>query len=468
MRLFPNTVRWRLALWYALSLALIFSAFSAVLFFAVRTGCLQPVRAQLDAEFSLAERALRRQSFDAAALELAVPYLRIMEHGHTIHTARSWTLASAAGAKDGDGYGVRESVDGRHYYVREAAVQHDGRTVQLAVGVDIEQSYNSLLQLVHALLIGFPGILLASLAIGYVFAGRVLSPVDAMARKARKITAEKLSERLPVKNREDEFGYLASAFNEVFERLEASFENMRRFTADASHELRTPLTVLRSVGENALRQRQTPEGYEEAIGSMLEETERLARLLDDLLMLARADARQHVLRVENLDLAELAADVVNCLRILAEEKCQDLQCSVDQGVIVPADRILVRQAMMNLVANAIRYSPAYGRIRVCVHYAPDGAGTIEVHDNGPGIADRHKRLIFERFYRIDPGRSKETGGVGLGLAIARAAVALNGGRIEVESEENRGSIFRIVLPAHGYSGRIIRETSTESPNSCVR
>lgn len=446
MRLFPNRLRLRLALWYGCSLALIFAVFSAALYFGVRASCLLPIRAQLDTEFAQAEQALRGRPGDLAALETVIPYLRVSEQGRDMYAARGWTLAHDPDAHDKDGYGMRTSSDSRHYYVREAPVSHDGRTVQLTVGVDIEQSYTSLVQLVRALLIGFPGILLASLAGGYVLAGKVLSPVDAMARKARKITAENLSERLSVKDPDDEFGYLASVFNEMFGRLEASFENMRRFTADASHELRTPLTVLRSVGENALRARKPPEACQEAIASMLEEADRLVRLLDDLLLLARADARQHILRVEHTDLAELAMHVTDCLRILADEKCQELLCTTDQDVLVQVDRTLVRQALFNLVANAIRYSPERGRIRVCVYRTPDGAGVIEVHDNGPGIAARHQDLVFERFYRVDPGRSKEAGGTGLGLAIARTAVALNGGRIELESEENRGSVFRIVLP----------------------
>ena len=446
MRLFPIRVRWRLAWWYALSLALIFSVFSGALYVAVRASCLQPIRAQLDNDFAAIEKALHRQPADLVALEASIPYFRILEKDRTVYVTHGWAVTHicATPGKGGDVMG--QSGDGRHYYIREATIVDSARTLQLAVGIDIEQSYHSLMQLERALLFGFPVVLLASLGGGYLFAGRVLAPVDAMASKAWKITAERLSERLPVGDVHDEFGHLASAFNDVFRRLEASFDNMRRFTADASHELRTPLTILRSVGENALRQRQAPAWYEEAIGSMLEEADRLTQLLDDLLMLARVDAGQYAVRTEDLDLAELALDTVNCLRILAEEKSQNLECNADGGVMVRADSRLIRQALLNLVANAVRYSPEHGRIRVCVRRMADNAGAIEVHDNGPGIAEQHRHRIFERFYRIKSDRSKDSGGTGLGLAIARVAVELNGGRIELESEEKLGSVFRIILP----------------------
>jgi len=188
-----------------------------------------------------------------------------------------------------------------------------------------------------------------------------------------------------------------------------------------------------------------PAACRDAIGSMLEEVDRLTRLVDSLLVLTRADSGALKAARETVDVAALAAGVVEQLRVLAEEKQQSLALDAPAPVGVRCDATLVRQALTNLVHNAIKYTPARGSIRVAVSPTSAGGAALEVRDDGPGIAARHRERIFERFYRVDAGRSRDEGGVGLGLAIARRAVEANGGRIELESEEGKGSIFKIVL-----------------------
>ncbi|HKA56709.1 MAG TPA: ATP-binding protein, partial [Candidatus Binatia bacterium] len=280
---------------------------------------------------------------------------------------------------------------------------------------------------------------------GYGLARRALVPVSQMADRARTITAERLSERLPVVNPDDELGQLAAVFNDTFARLEQSFEQLRRFTADASHELRTPLTAIRSVGEVGLRERRDERAYREIIGSMLEEADRLAHLVDSLLTLSRADAGQVKLTLSRVDLVELAREVTSHLGVLAEEKRQSLALDATAPVFAAADRLVFRQAVINLVDNAIKYSPEGGRVRIAVRDQSQGPA-LEVIDSGPGIAAEYREHIFDRFYRVDKARSRAMGGTGLGLAIARWAVEAHGGRLELESEEGRGSTFRIVLP----------------------
>ncbi len=447
----PNRVRWRLTLWYAGSLSLIFIVFSGSLFLIVRAASLAPIRAQIDREYVLLEQTTFKALDGIPALETGgvVSAFSVMENGRSTYSPRGWIggrLPEKTPAGP-DGIWRVESENGRHYFLRESTVSHKDRTFQIGVAQDIEQAYASLNQLALALLIGFPVVLIISVAGGYLFAGRVLSPLRTMANKAQQITAENLSERLQIKDAADEFGHLASIFNATFGRLEDSFERMRRFTADASHELRTPLTVIRSVGENALRHGQDPSRHADSIGSMLEETDRLVRLLDDLLLLTRAESGKLPLQIEQLDLAELASDAVNCLRVLAEEKHQELRCNAEQAIRTRGDRATIKQALINLLSNAIRYTPEHGRIVVKTSRTDQGGSTIEVCDNGPGIAPEHRHRIFERFYRIDSGRSRDTGGTGLGLAIARWAVEINGGTIELETKEDEGSVFRITLPA---------------------
>jgi heavy metal sensor kinase len=280
---------------------------------------------------------------------------------------------------------------------------------------------------------------------GYGLARRALAPVGQMADRARTITAERLSERLPVVNPDDELGHLAAIFNETFTRLERSFEELRRFTADASHELRTPLTAIRSVGEVGLREHRDENAYREIIGSMLEEADRLGHLVDSLLTLSRADAGQVKLTLSRVDLVELVREVANHLGVLAEEKRQSLAVDAIAPVFATVDRVVFRQAVINLVDNAIKYSPEGGHVRIVVRDQPQGPA-LEVIDTGHGIGVEDQKRIFDRFYRVDKARSRAMGGTGLGLAIARWAMEAHGGRLELESEEGRGSTFRIMLP----------------------
>lgn len=266
-----------------------------------------------------------------------------------------------------------------------------------------------------------------------------------MAERAQRITAERLSQRLPLTGRDDELDQLAQTFNLAFSRLERSFEQLRRFTADASHELRTPLTALRSVGEVGLASGGGAAEYREVIGNMLEEVDRLTRLVESLLELSRADAGPLALRPAPLDLGALAPEVADQLAVLAEERDQKLDVEAASAP-ASADQMVLRHALVNLLDNAIKYSRDGARIAVRSGTRPTD---LEVEDHGPGIAEEHRERVFDRFYRVDRGRSRAQGGAGLGLALARWAVEAHGGRIELESEPGKGSTFRILLPRAG-------------------
>jgi signal transduction histidine kinase len=205
---------------------------------------------------------------------------------------------------------------------------------------------------------------------------------------------------------------------------------------------------MRSVGEVALQQPLEAPAYREVIGSMLEEVARLTGLVESLLMLTRVDSGHAQVSREAVDLAVLAGSAVEHLRVLAEEKTQTLVIETAAPVEALCDPGLVRQAVVNLLDNAIKYTPHGGEVRVTARRLPSGEAVVEVKDSGPGIAASERERVFERFYRVDKGRARSTGGLGLGLglAIARAALAATDGRIELESEEGRGSTFRVVLP----------------------
>jgi len=292
---------------------------------------------------------------------------------------------------------------------------------------------------------GLPLAVALSAAGGYLIAHRSLSPMSQIAARALQITAESLGGRLPVPNPHDELGQLATVFNATLARLENSFAELRRFTADASHELRTPLTALRAVGEAALRpDAGDPKSLREALSSMLEETRRLSDLVDALLLLARADTSRVSPSLDQVDLTGLVNEVRETLLVLAEEKNQQIEIIAEQ-LTIRADRELLRLALLNLVHNAIRYSAEWLMISLRVRRQEANA-VVEVIDQGPGIAPDHRQKIFERFYRVDKARSRASGGAGLGLAIARWAIERQGGHVELESEPGRGSLFRIVMP----------------------
>jgi two-component system, OmpR family, sensor kinase len=279
---------------------------------------------------------------------------------------------------------------------------------------------------------------------GYALTRRWLKPLDHMVVEANRITADDLSRRLPVLNPHDELGRLASVFNVTLDRLEGSFDALDRFVADASHELRTPLTTLRSVGEVGLRRGRTVEEYREIIGSMLEEAQRLQLLIQRLLELASAEGGAAAVQRSEIKVDSYVTSCVNELGVLAEFKNQ--QIAVDaEPCAVHTDAVIFRQALQNLVDNAIKYSPPNATIRVRVRQA-DGQVNVAVTDEGPGISPENRAHLMQRFFRPDRGRGRNSGGFGLGLSITKAYMRVLGGTLEYEPATPTGSTFRLRLP----------------------
>jgi len=305
------------------------------------------------------------------------------------------------------------------------------------------------MQFVSLLLLAVPPALLFAGFAGYRMAFKVLRPLENMALHTETITASHLDQRLPVENPNDELGHMARVLNDLLGRLQDSFDNLKRFTADASHELRTPLASIRSVGEVGLQRLHTPEEYRDTIGSMLEEVTRLTEMVDGLLSISRADAGQIALHRTTFKPFDLAREVVALLGVLAEEKGQHIRLEGDRDLLVNADRMLLQRGLANIFENAIRHSPAGTPISIQVsdveadgdHYVD-----ISVENGGETIPEELRQKVFERFFRIDASRSREVGGSGLGLAIAKWAVEANGGSIRVGPGQEGGNRFVIRLP----------------------
>ena len=419
------SVRARLALWHAATLALVVAVFAAAIFLFVRARLYRALDGQLALDLASVERVYIEEVGELPDLDhrLGLHFFQVREGETVAYQTPSWPPPAS--------YRMGTRLDG----TRRITVARDDGAVR-----------DALRALVVTLAMAGPGAIALAVAGGYLLAGRVLAPVGSMAATARKISADALGERLSVENPDDEFGRLAGVFNDTLDRLQKAFEQLRQFTADASHELRTPLTAMRSVGEVALQRPQEAGRYREVIGSMLEEVDRLTRLVENLLTLTRAEAGRIPLVREPVDVDALASGVAEQLRVLSEEKDQALTVDAAAAVRVDADPTVLRRALVNVLDNAIKYTPANGSIRVVTRRAPGGHVVMEVIDTGPGIAPGHRDRIFERFYRIDAGRSRDAGGEGLGLALARWAVEVHGGRLEVDSDQGQGSVFRIVLP----------------------
>lgn len=456
----PKSVRVRLALWYGGTLAVLLLLYAAGVLIFLKRSLFNELDRRLYDAFEIAEEMLEmnpagevRWRFEGHEeehpeeqgwVEVWNPDGKLLYRSKSHERARLDTGAFPT-PQGSLGYNSIGLTDGRRFRVLADHYSLNNAPVIIRVGRSEERLRHELRELLILLLSGFVVAVGVAGVFGYILARRALSPVGKMAEQAMKITAERLGERLPVVNPDDELGQLAIVFNQTIARLEKSFEQLRRFTADASHELRTPLTAIRSVGEVGLRNPRDEKSYRDIIGSMLEEVDRLARLVEQLLMLSRADAGQVKLRQERVDLAELAQEVVEHLGVLAEEKRQVIRVEETGAVPTQVDRLVLRQALVNLCDNAIKYGPEGSSIRVAVR-AEDQSAILEVEDHGAGIPKECQKHIFERFYRVDKARSRQFGGAGLGLSIARWAVEVQGGRIELESEEGKGSIFRIVLP----------------------
>jgi len=378
-----------------------------------------------------------------------VHIFRVRDGNRDLVASEQWKNSELTGLLDGGDFAAQPksiTTPSRRLYRVQSQLFPLGEKLYQVVVAHEESNYQRTLNtLALIILLAFPVSVALSLVVGYLIAGRVLSPITTITAKAQEISAENLSARLPVNNEENEFATLATVFNLTFSRLEESFERLRCFTADASHELRTPLTAIRSIGETALQQQDISPECRETIGSMLEETDRLAQTVESLLLLSRADGS--ALNKEPAELGNLLADVIEFLSVLAEEKKQEINFERLTSLHLSADACMLRRAFLNLVDNAIKYSPEQTTITVKLFREADGSTVVEVGDNGSGIPDAEKEKVFDRFYRLDNGRSREKGGTGLGLSITKAAVEAHGGLVTILDNPVGGALFRVVFPS---------------------
>ena len=341
-----------------------------------------------------------------------------------------------------DAYSGRREGDPIRVYC--APFSMGTKHVLIRVARSEEPMRKELWEILLTLLLAMPAAVATASFAGFYLARRALAPVEEISARAITITAERLNERLPVANPHDELGRLAGVFNDMFDRLAKSFETIRRFTSDASHELRTPLTAMISVGEVARMREKDASSYGRTIDSMLEEARRMSQLVASLLTLSRADTGHFPVNRKLDDLGSLTQEVATALSLVASTRNQVITIDASGPVDANVDRVILRQAIFNLVENALKYSSESSEVLVRV-YVESNCSVVAVSDQGEGIPAEHLPRIFDRFYRIDDARSRQTGGAGLGLSIVKWAVEVHGGRVAVESVQGKGSVFRIII-----------------------
>ncbi|MDB5077373.1 MAG: cztS [Chloroflexi bacterium] len=454
-----SSLRGRLALWYLLVLGLVFALFGAGIYLEVRQSQLNGVDQVLQAralnvasQIHIGTNGVDYQGVDAprANSEIAV-YLFTLQGSLQDQIAGASSLPPQPSVLGPalQGHAGWATVCGLRLYMMPVPSVNDQGQGHVAGVVQVVESLNAvntqLARLLALLLLATPALLLVATAGGIFLAGRALRPIDRITSTAGAIGAGNLTGRLGPMPGADEVTRLATTFDAMLDRLERAFAQQRQFAADASHELRTPLTIIKGDLDVLLRRRRKPEEYEEVARGADEEVTRLARLVDDLLTLARADSGQAQIATEFVYLDALVEDVVAGLRRLAETANLSLETNLQRDVAVLGDPDRLRQLVINLVSNAIKYTLAGGRVTVTLE-SVDGWARLEVADTGIGIASEDLPHIFDRFFRADKARAGNESGTGLGLSISRWAAEAHGGRISVQSRLGEGSVFTVLLP----------------------
>jgi heavy metal sensor kinase len=460
------SIRWRLTLWYGLVLAVVLVVFGAAVFVTRRHELLKradlalvgeldeisdDIQAATDA--TKLRRQLERRFARHEAYEFQVSRIGGAAFFQSARLApRQFPIPAAAGSLKHLDFERMELGTAELALESLGSMRVAGRLLPGPDGPLVVQAatplapiHRELTDLLTVLLLAGPLALAGALGGGYVLARKALGPVDRMVQTADQITATRLDRRIEVTNSDDELGRLARTLNGMIARLERSFEEIRRFTADAAHELRTPITVLRTEAEVALKSPRAPEHYRDVLENQLEELERLSRLAERLLFLCREDAGLVPAARSSVDLRKIAEDVDEHMRVVAEEKGVTLHLAADARCAAEGDEELLRRLLFNLVDNAIKFTPAGGTVKVEASHSETGA-RIVVADSGVGIAPDHLPHVFQRFYRVDPARGPDASGSGLGLAIARSIAETHGGFIAIESSLGAGTRVVLTLP----------------------
>ena len=336
----------------------------------------------------------------------------------------------------------------------------DGGTLLMEIGSTDRHVREVLNELLLLFAFALPLSIGVAIIGGYYLTRRAFKPIGEITRKAEGITSRNLTERLPVPETGDELEQLSISLNGMIERIERAFRYLNRFTADASHELRTPLALMRTTAELSLKRPRSESDYRDSLSTIVADVEATSNIIDSLLFLARADDGSELLDKKFVDLVEVVRDANRRGQVMADAKQIDISERIATGPLwIEGDAASLRRLFLIVIDNAIKYTPAGGNVAVALE-PYNGSAVFEVRDTGVGISESDLPHVFERFFRADKARTRQDGGVGLGLSIAKQIVESHGGTADVESKPGKGSVFRVRLPLGPNSvsradGRII-------------
>jgi heavy metal sensor kinase len=452
-------IRLRLTAWYFAVLAVVLTAFGVSGYFAMRHSIRKTVDEELqircEGVHQLIERDIQRGKKDDLPDGLR-EHTELRAGGALLQVSDdqgNWLYRSAVMSD----YGVP-----RFPATRKRATEFMGKDVPLRIwnekvtvgsesyliqsAFEMDDFYEALHQFALLLFISIPLLLVCAAAGGYWISTRALAPVDQITQTARTISAQNLSSRLAVPKTGDELQRLSETVNGMLERLEAAFKKITQFTADASHELRTPVAVMRTRAELSLRKARSADEYRDVIAEVLAELEKTTALIEQLMFLARADSGGETLHFSATNVTEVLREACHQGSALAEAKQIGFQEHISgDSMWIQGDASSLRRLFLILIDNAVKYTPASGQVEVSLQ-RNNGFAVAEVRDTGIGIAETDLPNVFERFYRADKARTRESGGVGLGLSIGRWITEVHAGAIEVHSSPGHGSVFQVRLP----------------------
>lgn len=455
------SIRWRLTLWYGIVLSVILAGFSGAVYLLMQRHLLTLTDAALSEELAeLADEVRRVESRSSLSGNLRMRFPGHEGYELEVRTMTGQPLFRSAGIEatglpDPVTAGNRADLptytsitleSSRPLRVATCTVTGPSGTFLIQAAVTLVPNLRALRELITVFLTIGPVALAFAIGGGYWLARKALSPVDRMAVTAAEITANRLDRRLAEPETLDELGHLTRTFNTMISRLQRSFEEVRRFTADAAHELRTPLAAMRTEAEVALRSPRSPDRDARVLENLLEEIERLSRLVSQLLFLCREDTGIGANNFQPVRLDTLVRDVVEHVQVMAQERGLDLRAALASRYEIKGDADRLRQLFFNLLDNAIKYTPPGGSVAV-EGRIEDGKVRVTITDTGIGIPGEHVPHVFDRFYRVDSSRSRETDGNGLGLAICCAIAESHGGRLEIESTLGVGTRVVVTMPA---------------------
>jgi heavy metal sensor kinase len=464
----PFSIRFRLTAWYAAALAAGLAAFAFAIWLSMRQSLLRDVDQMLVDDAQGVEKFANHEIGEPGvklAEELdeyfhAYPrgtFLLVQNSSGSIRYVSVEPFPFQANEMSGRLLETRQ-WNRRNYRVLSKTIHVGGQPCEVLIAVSLEGAERVLSRLALLLLALSPLIVIASAVGGAWLSRRALKPVDEITEAARSIRISNLSERLEVPRTGDELERLSETLNDMLARLESAVKSLSRFTADASHEIRTPLSIIRTTAEIAVRRSRTAESYRDALNEIVVEAERMTQLVDDLLFLARCDSESVEMQMKALDLAALVRTVCKEMQPLAETCAIEFGCTAPpEPLFINANDLAVRRLILVLLDNALKYTPAGGGVAVTLNREGDRV-VLEVSDSGPGIPADERALIFERFYRTPEARIKVQTGSGLGLSLAAGIAERHGARIQVETEEGRGSRFRVT-----FQESACRSTGTTSP-----